>query len=139
MLDNPLAALLGRILVSALFLPSGVAKLTGFVQVTTLLETKGLPMPSLLVGAVIALEVLGSLAIVLGWQARAAALLLAAFSLAAGAIFHAYWAAPLAEVFGQRQAFFKNLGIAGGLLVLAAFGPGRLSLDAREVSHTQRK
>jgi putative oxidoreductase len=90
-----------------------------------------LPLP--LLGAVlaVALEVLGGLALIAGYQTRWAALLMALFTVAAGVLFHNFWAAP-AEAFQVQQIMFmKNLAIAGGLLALTAFGPGAMSLDAK--------
>jgi putative oxidoreductase len=83
-------------------------------------------VPSALLPAVIATEVLGSLAIVLGWKTRAAACLMAGFSLLTAVIFHNNLADQI-----QMIMFFKNLSIAGGFLVLAVNGPGPLSLDRR--------
>jgi putative oxidoreductase len=59
------------------------------------------------------------------------ALVLAAFTLVATVIFHAFWAVPAEQAFMQQLMFFKNIGVIGGLLVLAAAAPGRWSLDAR--------
>jgi len=66
-----------------------------------------------------------------GLYTRQAVVALAAFSLLAGFIFHNFWAVPQPEQMAQQINFMKNLAIAGGMLVVAAFGPGRLSLDAR--------
>jgi putative oxidoreductase len=124
-------ALAGRVLLAALFLPSAAGKLMGFAGVTGFIASKGLPLPALLAAGAVALEIAASLAIVAGWHTRWAALALAAFTLLAAVLFHDFWAMPEAMAMMQRQAFFKNLGIAGGLLLLAALGPGGLSLDAR--------
>ncbi|MDN4592290.1 hypothetical protein DBA29_27875 [Xenophilus aerolatus] len=56
---------------------------------------------------------------------------LAAFTLAAATVFHGFWAVPAAGALTRQQAFFKNIAIAGGLLLLAALGPGRVSFDGR--------
>jgi putative oxidoreductase len=77
------------------------------------------------------LEVLGGLALIVGWQTRWAALALALFTLAASVIFHNFWALPADQQMVQQLVFMKNLSVAGGMLVLAACGAGALSLDAR--------
>ena len=77
------------------------------------------------------LALVGRLLLV-GWQARWAALGLAVFVAVITPIFHGYWALPEAQQMMQKQAFNKNLGILGGLLAYAAFGPGRFSLDAKK-------
>ena len=124
-------SLAARLLLAALFLPAGLSKLFGFTGTVGYVASVGLPLP--LLGAVlaVALEVLGGLALIVGFQTRWAALLMALFTVAAGVLFHNFWAAP-AEAFQVQQIMFmKNLAIAGGLLALTAFGPGALSLDAK--------
>ena len=124
-------SLAARLLLSALFLPAGLSKLFGFTGTVGYVASVGLPLP--LLGAVlaVALEVLGGLALIVGFQTRWAALLMALFTVAAGVLFHNFWAAP-AEAFQVQQIMFmKNLAIAGGLLALTAFGPGAMSLDAK--------
>jgi putative oxidoreductase len=129
-LQNPLA-LVGRLLLAALFLPAGISKLTGFAGTVGYIASKGLPMPS--VGAAIALvvEIVGGLALIFGFGTRIAALVLAVFTLAASVFFHNYWGVPAEQAMVQQLMFFKNIAVVGGLLVLAAFGAGGFSLDAR--------
>jgi putative oxidoreductase len=83
-------------------------------------------VPAALLPVVIATEILGALAIILGWQTRVAALLLAGYSLLAALIFHANFANQI-----EMIMFLKNVSIAGGFLLLVANGAGRLSLDHR--------
>lgn len=129
-LQNGLA-LVGRLLLALLFLPAGLSKITGFAGTVGYIGSVGLPLASL--GAVLAIvvEVGGGLALLAGYRTRVAALVLAAFTLVASVFFHAYWSAPADQAFVQQLMFFKNLAVVGGLLVLAAFGPGATSLDAR--------
>ncbi|MBU3739541.1 MAG: DoxX family protein [Rhodoferax sp.] len=129
-LQNGLA-LIGRLLLALLFLPAGLSKITGFAGTVGYIGSVGLPLASL--GAVLAIvvEVGGGLALLAGYRTRVAALVLAAFTLVASVFFHAYWSAPADQAFVQQLMFFKNIAVVGGLLVLAAFGPGATSLDAR--------
>ena len=129
-LQNPLA-LVGRVLLAALFLPAGIAKLTGFAGTVGYISSVGLPLPE--VGAALALtvEILGGIALLIGFGTRPAALVLAFFTLAASYFFHAYWAAPADQQFVTQLLFFKNIAVTGGLLTRAAFGAGAWSIDAR--------
>lgn len=129
-LQNPLS-LAGRLLLALLFLPAGISKIGGFAGTVGYIGSKGLPMPEL--GAVIAIvvEVLGGLALIAGFGTRVAALVLAVFTLVATVFFHAYWAVPAEMQMVQQLMFFKNIAVVGGLLVLAAFGAGGWSLDAK--------
>lgn len=123
--------LLGRILLVALFLPAGIAKLTGFSGTVGYIASVGLPAASL--GAVLAIvvEIGGGLALLAGFQTRIAALVLAIFTLGASVFFHAYWAAPADQAMVAQLLFFKNIAVIGGLLVLAGQGAGTWSLDAK--------
>ena len=129
-LQNPLS-LAGRLLLALLFLPAGISKIGGFAGTVGYIGSKGLPMPE--VGAVIAIvvEVLGALALIAGFGTRIAALALAVFTLVATVFFHNYWGMPAEMQMVQKLMFFKNIGVVGGLLVLAAHGAGAWSLDAR--------
>ncbi len=122
--------LLGRLGIAALYLPSGFAKLTDLDGFAAALAAGGVPAPDVMALAGAGVEFFGSLAILLGFKARYAALVMAAFTLAATLVSHRYW--EFAEAAArQEQAinFFKNGAIVGGLLFLVARGGGPLSLD----------
>ncbi len=123
--------LIGRLLLALLFLPAGISKIGGFAGTVGYISSKGLPMPE--VGAVVAIlvEVVGGLALIAGFGTRIAAVVLAVFTLVATFIFHNYWGVPAEQAFVQQLMFFKNIAVVGGLLILAASGPGTLSVDAR--------
>lgn len=128
--DNSLA-LVGRLLLAALFLPAGISKIGGFEGTVGYIASVGLPLASLAAIAAVVVEVAGGLALIAGFRTRVAALVLALFTLAASVFFHAYWAAPADQQMVTELLFFKNIAVVGGLLMLAAFGAGAWSLDAR--------
>lgn len=130
-LQNPLT-LVGRIMLAVLFLPAGLSKIGGFAGTAGYIASKGLPLPEVGAAIAIAVEVLGGLALILGFGTRWAALILAAFTVVAGVIFHNFWALPADQQTVQQIMFMKNIAIAGGLLLLAAFGAGALSVDGRQ-------
>jgi putative oxidoreductase len=123
--------LAGRILLGLIFVLSGFGKIAGFEGTVGYISSKDLPLPTLLAALSIAVEIGGGLALVVGFFTRQAALVLAGFTLLAALLFHAFWAVPAAQAMGEQINFMKNLSIAGGMLVLAAFGPGSLSVGAR--------
>lgn len=129
-LQNPLT-LVGRIMLAVLFLPAGLSKIGGFAGTAGYIASKGLPLPEVGAAIAIAVEVLGGLALILGFGTRWAALILAAFTVVAGVIFHNFWALPAEQQTIQQIMFMKNIAVAGGLLLLAAWGPGALSMDAK--------
>lgn len=129
-LQNPLA-LIGRLLLAWLFLPAGISKISGFAGTVGYAASVGLPMPQLGTAVGLVLEIVGGLALIVGFGTRWAALALALFTLVASFFFHNYWALPADKQMMQYLMFYKNIAVAGGLLVLAAFGAGAWSLDAR--------
>jgi putative oxidoreductase len=126
--------LVGRVLLGLIFVLSGFAKISGFDGTAGYIASKGMPLPQLVAALTIVIELGGGLALMAGLYTRQVVVVLAVFTLLAGVIFHNFWAAPPAEHMAQQINFLKNLSIAGGMLVLAAFGPGRLSLDARRLA-----
>jgi putative oxidoreductase len=129
-LQNPLS-LVGRLLLALLFIPAGISKISGFEGTVGYIASVGLPLPALAAIGTIALEIGAGLMLAVGWKARPAALALAGFTLLATILFHNFWAMPADKAFVQQLMFFKNIAVVGGLLVVAAFGAGRLSLDGR--------
>jgi putative oxidoreductase len=127
--------LIGRILLALMFVLAGFGKLFGGLQGTAgYIASVGLPMPMVLAVGAGVLELVAGLLLVIGWQARWAALALALFTLVASFIFHAYWSLPAEQQMMQQLMFMKNLAITGGLLFVFAFGAGSLSLDARRAA-----
>ena len=129
-LQNPLA-LVGRFLLALMFVLAGYSKIGGFAATVGFMQSKGMPMASVLAVLTIVLELGGGLALMLGWQTRWIAIALALFTLLASVIFHNFWAMTGPAQMTNQLMFMKNLAVAGGMFVLAAFGPGGISLDAR--------
>ncbi len=126
---NDLVLLLGRLLMAALFLPSGISKLLGFSGFAASLATKGLPFPEAWAAAAVAIEVLGPIALILGFLPRSTALLLIAFVVMASGTSHRYWEfTEAAARRAQEISFYKNVGIIAGLMFYFASGPGAWSL-----------
>jgi putative oxidoreductase len=125
------APLIGRILIALFIIPSGVGKIGAFSATAGYIASVGLPAPTLGVVIAIVMEVVVAGMLLVGWKARWAALALAVFCLVTAFFFHKYWASPPEQQLMQYINFYKNCAIAGGLLFVYAFGPGRYSLDAR--------
>lgn len=122
----------GRILLALIFLVSGYEKVTGFEGTVGYIASKGLPLPQVAAAAAAAVELAGSILLIVGWQARWAATALFLFTIPATLIFHDFWAADAAQVQNQTIHFMKNLCILGGMLYVMAFGAGPLSVDNRK-------
>jgi putative oxidoreductase len=127
----PFLSLAGRVLLALLFVLAGPGKVISSTVTASFMASAGLPNSPLLAAAVGMFEVLVGLALLVGLFTRWAALALAAFTVAASLSFHAYWSMPDDQRFVQELLFSKNMAIVGGLLVLAAMGPGTLSWDRR--------
>ncbi|MEW6642356.1 MAG: DoxX family protein [Pseudomonadota bacterium] len=117
---------LGRLLLAAIFLLSGVGKVFAPGPTQAYITAAGLPAPLLAYLIATVVEVAGGALLVLGYQTRIVALVLAVFTLATAFGFHNNFADQ-----GQMIHFMKNLAITGGLLQVVAFGAGGFSLDAR--------
>ena len=116
----------GRLLIGLPFAMSGLSKLGAYAATTGLISAAGLPFPPLAFAVAVAVELGGGLLLIAGYQARAVALALAVFSVATAIAFHSNFADQ-----NQMIHFLKNVMMAGGLLQIAAFGAGALSLDNR--------
>jgi putative oxidoreductase len=124
-------SLIGRLLLALLFLPAGISKIGGFAGTVGYIASKGLPLPQVGAGLAIVIEIGAAIALIVGWQTRWAAVLLAVFTLAATFFFHNFWAVPAEQVMVQQLMFYKNIAVIGGLLTLAAWGAGAWSVDAK--------
>ena len=124
------AALAGRVLLAFMFILAGLSKL-GDIQGSMAYTASG-GIPGFMVFPAIAIEAIGGLMILVGFQTRWAALALAVFCLMTGYLFHYLPAQGLTgmEQMGQMINFKKNVGLAGGFLALIAAGAGALSVDA---------
>jgi putative oxidoreductase len=122
-----LAAPIGRILLALMFVLAGLNKISGYSGMQGYMDSMG--VPGALLPLVIALEVVGGLALMLGWHTRLTAFLLAGFTLLATLIFHSNLGDQTQMLF-----FMKNLSIAGGLLLVVAHGAGPYSIDNRQRS-----
>lgn len=126
-LTNP-TLLAARLLLALLFIAAGLGKLGDVAGFGAFMATGGIP--AVLAWPVVLFEILGGIAILIGIQTRIAALALAAFCVVSGALYHFDPADQM-----QMTQLMKNLGLAGGFMLLALHGPGRLSVDARLGSH----
>lgn len=123
-----LSGLAGRVLISGMFLISGINKIGGYAGTQAYMESQG--VPGMLLPLVIALEIVAPLAIIVGWYTRLAAFLLAGFCVLSGFMFHFN---PGDQM--QTIMLMKNLTIAGGFLILVALGAGAYSIDNRRHGH----
>lgn len=122
------ATLAGRVGLGLLFVVSGFGKIAGFAGTAGYMASKGMPMAEVLLVGAIAIELVGGLMLLAGFKARWAALAIAAFLVPTTLIFHS----PVGpEAQAQMTQFLKNLSILGGMLYVAAFGPGAWSVDRR--------
>ena len=128
---SDLLALIGRALLALLFIPAGFGKIAGFAGTVGYIASKGVPLPEVAAAIAIGAELGLGLLVLVGWQTRWAAMGLAIFCFVISFIFHNFWAMPEAMKVMQSQAFFKNLAITGGLLLVSAFGPGAFSIEGR--------
>jgi putative oxidoreductase len=117
---------LGRFLIAAIFLISGLSKLAAPQATQDYIISAGLPAPSLAYAVAVLIEIGGGILLVLGYRARVVALIMALFVLATALSFHANFSDP-----NQINHFLKNISMAGGLLQVVAFGAGPFSLDRR--------
>jgi putative oxidoreductase len=121
--------LIGRILFAILFLFSGIYKLIYFNIFLPGLVEKNVPLPYYALWIAAIIEILGGLALLVGWKVRCVAIILILYLIPVTIIMHDFWTAAGADWFTQQFHFFKNVAIIGGLLYIVACGGGLLSCD----------
>lgn len=117
--------LIGRVMLSLIFIMAGLGKLFDLAGTSAYMES--MHVPSELLWPTIALELIGGIAIAIGYKTSIAAFALAIFSIAAAVLFHANFADKI-----QMILFMKNIAMAGGLLLLAVGGTTAYSIDRKK-------
>jgi len=121
-----IAMLIGRILLSLIFIQAAISKLVDVSGTIAYFQGLGMLLPSVTIWLVILVELVGGLMILTGFYTRIAATVLALFCIATAFIGHSNW-----SNITDFQAFMKDIAISGGLLYVAAAGAGIISLDTR--------
>jgi putative oxidoreductase len=132
---HSLVPLFGRILMSTVFILGGIGKITGFSFEEGMVAAKHLPMPAVALGIALAVELIGGLAMLMGLFTRPTAWIVFLYMIPTTFLFHNFWAVQGADRIDTLIHFEKNLAIMGGLLLLAAFGPGSYSIDSARARH----
>lgn len=127
--------LIGRILISVIFLLSGFGMLTSWSGSAAVLASKHFPIPSAMVAGAVIVEIIGGLCLVFGFKARIAAFIMFLYMIPTTLVFHNFWALQGAARGDNQIHFLKNIAIMGGLLMVSAYGPGKLSIDGRSASN----
>ena len=120
-------ALAARICLSLIFFKAGISHLTGFSEFVELIGSQGLPLAGLLAVGTIVFQLLGAIFLLLGYKTNIGAILLIVFLIPATLMFHN----PIADP-SQWNAFLKNIGLIGGLLMVTYAGSGALSIDGKK-------
>ena len=120
---NNASTLIGRSMISIIFIMAGFSKIGGYAGTQGYMESVG--VPGLLLPAVIALELLGGIAVLLGYQTKIAALLLGGFTFLAAITFHNDFSQQM-----EMILFMKNIAISGAFLLLFVHGPGQWALNS---------
>lgn len=130
-LDHPVIPLAGRLMMTYIFATSGIGKIFDWSGNVAYMSTRHLPMIPLLLAGALVIEVVGSVSLITGYQARVASFVMFWYTTAVTFIFHNYWRATGMSEAMQETHFRKNLAIMGGLLMLAYCGPGKWALGQR--------
>ena len=126
----PLAA---RICLCIIFLKAGIGKIFGFGGTAAMMASQGLPIPQVLLVFTIAFQLIGGLSLLFGYKVKIGSLLLILFLIPATLVFHNPIGNP-----DQMNAFLKNIGLIGGLLMTIYAGAGAVSIDA-STERSQRR
>ena len=126
--NHPVVPLLGRLLISYIYLTSGFAKIIDWQGNVAYMGRHHLPMIPVLLAIAAFVELAGSLCLVTGYQARWAAFVMFGYTTVMTILLHNYWAYT-GDIAGAMETHFrKNLAIMGGLLMISYSGPGRWAL-----------
>lgn len=132
-LSHAVFPFIGRLFISAIFVQGALGKIMGWSGQAVYMQSHHLPgqlIPTML-GVALVIEAAGVLSLILGLQARAAAFVMCLYLGLVSVLLHNFWAAQGMTAGGMQTQFLKNVGIMGGLLMIAASGPGKWSVDER--------
>ena len=132
--SESIVPLAGRLLISTIFIFSGLSKLGAHAAMAGFAAAKGLPAADLAIWLAAAVEILGGLSILFGFQTRIGAWVLFFYLIPVSIAFHNFWALQGMEKMDNQVHFFKNIAIMGGLLFVATFGAGAYSIDAARLN-----
>ena len=127
---NDEAILAARLFLAPLFLVFGWRKLRDYSGAVSQMVRDGIPMPVLAAGVAIFMELPVAFAVAVGAFTSLSAVLFILYTLGTSLVEHRYWTMKGADRLAAMEAFYKNLGIMGGFLLLTLTGAGRYSLDA---------
>src|SRR5215469_16672759 len=130
-LSNAVFPLISRLFISAIFVQGAMGKILGWSGQASYMQSHNLPAQLIapMLAVALLIEAAGVLCLFVGWQARTAAFVMFIYLGVVSVLLHNFWAAQGASAGGMQTQFLKNLGIMGGLLMIAAHGPGRWSAD----------
>lgn len=131
LLSDAIFPLIARLLMSAIFVQGALGKIMGWGGQASYMQSHQLPtqwIPAML-GMALLIEAGGVLCLLVGWKARAAAFVMFLYLGMVSVLLHNFWALHGASAGGTQTQFLKNVGIMGGLLMIASSGPGKWSLD----------
>jgi putative oxidoreductase len=128
--STSIVPLIGRILLSVVFIFGGIGKILGFSMEEGFIAAKHLPLPAVALGIAMIIELAGGLAILAGLHTKFAAWIVFLYMIPITFLFHNFWAMQGPDRLANMIHFEKNLAIMGGLLILATFGAGAYSVDS---------
>ncbi len=129
-MDFKWSLILGRVLLSAIFILSGLGKIPNFSGVAQMMAGKGIPLATVALVITLLIEIGGGLMVLTGFKARWAALVIALWLVPVTLVFHHFWGIPEAAKQEQMINFLKNVAIMGGLLILAYASPEKSKTKA---------
>jgi putative oxidoreductase len=129
--SNAMVSLIGRVLIALIFAYFGYMKAMNFQGTIGYFAKWGFPMPPVAASLAVLFELGGGVLLIVGWKTRWVAWALVLYCAIATLVAHRFWGYPPEQAFNQTSHFFKNLSLIGGLIYLATFGPGAMSVDKR--------
>ena len=134
--STSIVPLLGRILLSSVYILSGISKITSFAMEEGYIVSRHLPLPAVALTIALIVELAGGVAVLVGLFSRFTAWILFLYLIPTTFLFHNFWTMSGMDRYDNTIHFEKNLAIMGGLLLLAAFGPGAYSVDSSRAPKT---